>query len=447
MRVARVGVVASIVLSLAGCSAARFSVPATEPDEAAYSALFPYYVEFCAVSQLRKKPGFGAKVESGFGGHSVLYLNGVCKVKDAHYPEIALCDDGPEVAENGVGLSVNAHYKNANWVATEGRDFFFHGGLDPAARLTRADYARVQAKAEAMGIYDGVQFHREVFDDMPAGMPREDFKYEMSVATDYAIGFGRDRYCARVPMSRDKMARVVTFLNGLNEPYRRDDKEFEWDILRDNCAHVTHNALATVDLWDEWPIDRFVLFAAFDFPVPKNEFVNLVRRTNDAPVDDLPALYADSAARRALLNDDWLPTEPGAIVETEPVFQKNDVYDTDLMLIFYDDPILGRYQSRFDRIFADPRYTDLRANLEYFVALFDKVERDRRPLATYPERTDPGFVAFYDRYYDLAGRQSAVLRAGLAGLQTAPRLRPAQFGSSTTERGMRSHDQLAAMQR
>jgi hypothetical protein len=447
MRFARAGLAAPIVLGLAGCGVARFSVPATAPDEAVYSSLFAYYVEFCAVSQLKKKPGFGAKVESGFGGHSVLYLNGVCRVKDAHYPEIALCDDGPEVAEKGVGLSVNAHFKNANWVATEGREFFFHGGLDPAARLTREAYARTQAKAQAMGIYDGVEFHDEVFDDMPAGMSRADFKYEISAATDYAIGFGRDRYCARVPMSRGKMGTVVTFLNGLNAPYRRGDKEFEWNVLRDNCAHVTHNALAAVDLWDEWPTDRFVLFAVFDFPVPKNELVNLAVRTNDAPLTDLSTLYADESARRAILRDGSLPTEPGALVETEPVFRKNDVYDSDLLLIFYEDPIFRPYQTRFDRIFAQPRYTDLRTNLEYFAALFDKIENDRRPLAAYAERTDAGFAAFYEQYYDFAGRQGAALRAELAALQSTPRLRPASVGSSAPRPGIAPGGNVASIER
>jgi hypothetical protein len=431
MRVARAGLVAVIVLGLAGCSAWSFSVPATAPDEAVYSSLFAYYVEFCAVSQLKKKPGFGIKVESGFGGHSVLYLNGVCRVKDAHYPEIALCEDGPGAAQEGVGLSVNAHYKNANWVATEGREFFFHGGLDPSARLTREAYARTLAEAQARGIYDGVEFHQAVFDDMPAGMSRQDYKYEISIATDYAIGFGRDRYCARVPMSREKMGTVVKFLNGLNAPYRRGDKEFEWDVLRDNCAHVTHNALAAVDLWDEWPTDRFILVAAFDFPVPKNELVNLVLRTNDAPIDDLPGLYADHAARRAIMRHDWLPTAPGALVETEPVFRENDLYDTDLLLIFYEDPIFRRYQARFERIFAQPRYTDLRANLEYFSALFDKIKNDRRPLAAYAERTDRGFAAFYARYYEFAERRSAELRAELAAMQPTPRLRSVPVGSGT----------------
>ena len=52
---------------------------------------------------------------------------------------LALCDETGDAAD-GVGLSVNAHYRNAEWVATEGRDFFFDGGLKPGQPLTRAAY-------------------------------------------------------------------------------------------------------------------------------------------------------------------------------------------------------------------------------------------------------------------------------------------------------------------
>src|SRR5579859_1753373 len=90
--------------------AARF---AGKPDEeAAYRALFPYYAEICAVSQLGKKPGFGAEISSGIGGHAVLYLNGVCRKPDSAYPVLALCGETRSTAD-GVGLSVNAHYRNA----------------------------------------------------------------------------------------------------------------------------------------------------------------------------------------------------------------------------------------------------------------------------------------------------------------------------------------------
>ena len=50
-------------------------------------------------------------------------------------------------------------------------------------------------------------------------MPKTDFMYDMSIATDYAIGFGRDRYCARAPLDRAKMAAAVAYLNAVNAPY------------------------------------------------------------------------------------------------------------------------------------------------------------------------------------------------------------------------------------
>jgi hypothetical protein len=425
----------AMVAALAGCTLPL--PPVQESDEAQYAALFPYYAEVCAVSQIDKKPGFGADIRGGPGGHAVLYLNGVCRVRDAGYPTVALCDtDQPEPGQ-GVGISVNAHYQNANWIATEGRDFFLDGGLSPMARLTRLAYRRAQLQAEAQGILDGVTFHDGVFDDMPPGTDRTDWKYEMSIGTDYAIGFARDRYCARVPLDRPRMARVVAFLNDLNAPYKAGQKVFEWDVLRNNCSHMIHNALSAADIWDVWEPERFVLFAAFDFPVPKNELVNLMRRTNDLPLDDPAALYAVSAARAAVLADGVLPTAPGALAEFRPVMPDNEVYDTDLSLIFYDEPILGRYERRFRSIYAEPRYFDLGANLRHFADLYRRAQARRASvygyLDTVSDSTSPdrqGAARFYERFYQAVDRSSATVATALARL-AAPRSRQSlETGSS-----------------
>jgi hypothetical protein len=337
-------------------------------------SVYPWYAEFCAVSEISKKSGFGAEiVPGGPGGHSVLYLNGVCRVKDAGYPVVALCEAGDPRPGEGVGLSVNAHYSNANWIATEGRDFVMHGDLKPGEPLTRQSYLRTQAKARAMGILDGVAFHKDVFKDQPAAMDRTDFMYDMSVATDYAVNFGRDRYCARVPLDRAKMAGIVTYLNALNAPYRSGLREFNWNVLENNCAHLAHNALAHAGLWPEWGTDRPLLISAFDFPVPKNEFVNLMRRTNDMPIADPAALYDDETARAGIMDQGWIASGPGGLAEAERAVPKNEVYNTRLRLIFYDEPIFGHYQERFERIFEQPRYTDLRANLNYFATLYSAI--------------------------------------------------------------------------
>jgi hypothetical protein len=415
----RLALVAGASLWVAACSGMRVDTAPSAGDEQVYTSFFPYYAEYCAVSQLKKRAGFGTDPSSGIGGHSVFYLNGVCRDTSAGYPTIKLCDG--DAARHGVGLSVNAHFKNTNWVATEGRDFFFHGTLQSKGHLDRAEYQRTLAVAAEMGIYQGVEFHDEVFDDMPAGMSRREFMYDISIATDYAVGYGRDRYCARVPLDREKMARVVRYLNDLNLEYKDGKKDFEWNVLQNNCVHVTHNALAAAGIWDEWEMGEFVLYAAFDFPTPKNEFVNLMRRTNDLPLDDLMAIYQDDAARQALMHGAGLPAEPGALAQAEIAFTDNEVYDTDLALIFYDYPLIGPYFRRFREIFSEPRYSDIHASLTYFAELYARIKQRQVPLETYlpnlapEERAD--FAAFYARYYQYVDRASARVddvRAALA---------------------------------
>jgi hypothetical protein len=412
-RLLRLGLVLAAVMGLPGCINAYYQAPQTSIDERVYAALYPYFAEYCAVSEFDKKNGFGVDIEGGGpGGHSVFYLNGACRVRDAGYPVLALCSESKTgMAGRGVGLSVNDHYSNTNWTATEGRDFFYHGALAPGDGVTRASYARTQAEAKAMGILDGVTFHRATMDTRPADMSERDFMYEVSIATDYAIDLARDRFCARVPLNRDKMAIIVHYLNALNEPYRSGQREFHWSVLRDNCAYLGHNALAAVGLWPALQADRPLLFAAFDFPVPKNEFVNMMRRTNDLPVDDPDALYDDEQARATLLQRGWVATGPGALAEARRVVEPNEIYNTHLRLIFYDEAIFGHYQQRFDRIFAEPRYTDLVANFSYFSKLYSAILDRRRMPDMADHRAD-----FYRRYYDAIAHEKAKADAALARL-------------------------------
>ena len=387
-------------LWLAGCAVAAFDV-AGAADEAQYSADHPYYAEFCALTQIKKLRGFGADIRGQIGGHAVFYLNGACR--DPGYPALRVCESG------GVGLSMNAHFRNAKWTATPGRAFFFDGGLAAGARVTHGAYAQVQAEAKRLGVYDGVVFHDVVFDDKPDGWADEDWKYEVSVATDYAISLGRGRYCARVPATRAQMGAIVAFLNAENAPYRAGTRTFEWSVFTDNCIHLAHNALAAAGLWAPWPIGRSPAVAIFDFPVPKNEFVNLMRRTNDAWLADPGAVYGDVPARQGLLAYGRLPSMPGGLAEAHGARVPNDIYETELKLIFYSEPIFGRYESDFGAIFSEPRYFEAEVNRAYFAKLARKAEAERLPLAAWlerePYRSDPaGFGRVYAAYYALMAR-------------------------------------------
>lgn len=393
-------------LWLGGCAFVRFDVPGAA-DEAAYVAKQPYYAEFCALSQIKKISGFGAEIRGEIGGHSVFYLNGVCRVEGAGYPVLQVC-----APTDGVGLSENEHFRNAKWVATPGRDFFFNGGLAPGQAVTRATYASVQREAKRLGIYDGVVFNPFVFEAKPASWTVEDWRYEMSVATDYAIALGRGRYCARVPVTRLQMGRMVDFLNRENAPYREGRRVFKWSVFNDNCIHLAHNALAAAGIGEVWPIERFLPVAIFDFPVPRNEFVNVMRRSNDGWLGDPGAVYRDVGARGELLRDGRVPTFPGGLAEARGPQEPNEVYETSLKMIFYDEPMFGVYQPRFDRIFSEPRYLDAGANRAYFAGLARTSEAARQPLqwwlAREPYRSDPnGFGLVYAAYYKMVGALAA----------------------------------------
>lgn len=409
---------AGFLFAGASCSTLPIAPRGPLDEEAAYTTMYPYYIEFCALSEVQKIPGYGADIRGGIGGHSTVYLNGACLVGPG-YPELKLCD--ASAPSDGVGLSVNAHFANANWAAIPGREFFYHGDLKPGQKLTRAIYDATKAHAKRLGLYDAIRFHPVVFNDMPAGYSQDAYKYEVSIATDYALGYGRDRYCARVPMSAAHMTHIVDYLNALNRPYRNGSAEFDWGVLTDNCIHLAHNALTAIGFWPLWPTHQFVLFAAFDFPVPKNEFVNILRRANDEPIADLQAMWRDRPTRQAVLDGDGLPTRDGALAVLEPATRDSDVYKTNhLRLIFYDEPTFGPYEGWWRDILAMPRYTDMKANHARFATLYAQIRSERRPLAWWREHHSDladaaDFATFYARYYETVERRAAALAAGLRG--------------------------------
>ena len=363
----------------------------------AYEDVVPYYAELCALSELRKKPGSGVELNSGIGGHSLLYLNGVRVNRASSYPVLEVCPPGSEPGRQGAVISVNSHYRNANWLAVEDRNFVFRGALAPGEALTPEGYARTQRRAREMGVLEGIEFHEHFFRDKPPGMPAEDFKYEISVASDYAVQFGRDCYRARLPLDAGRMRMIVDFLNNLNAPYQAG-RTYNWKLFNDNCSHVAHNALAAAGVWAPWPTGQSVALAVFKFPVPKNEMVDLARRANDLPLEDAQALFDDPHARRALLETGTLPAGPGALTSIARAITANDIYDVErLRLIFFDNPFWGPYRFWFKRLFSEPRYTDLAANLRHFVKRYEAAASRLAPRPHWPaERVR--FQALYEQH-------------------------------------------------
>ena len=402
---------------LASCTPADFTRPGPLSEAAAAAPntgdADTGYAEFCAISQIRQKPGIGAEIRGEPGGHAVFYLHGACRSAPRQPTRLALCDLPAAEYADGVGISMNAHFRNAKWVATPGRDFFLDGGMAEHTPLTFARFAAVQDRARQLGLYDGIDFHEWVFEDMPAGLTRERWKYEVSVGTDYAVSVARGRFCARVPVNRAQLAAMVAFLNDQNAPYRDAGAEFEWSLFRDNCIHLAHNALTAAGFRAEWPTNRSWLVSMLDFPVPRNEFVNIMRRGADASLLDPARLHEDAAARRALLEYGQLPVRPGVLAESRGPQAPNEVYDSSLVLLFYDDPLFGWYRRWSAAILADSTQHDPAANRAWIAGLYRQALAARKPLDWWLAQPDlpdrAGFPLTYRRFYALLGERLAAL--------------------------------------
>jgi hypothetical protein len=138
-----------------------------------------------------------------------------------------------------------------------------------------------------------------------------------------------------------------------------------------------------------------------------------MRWTNDLPIADADALYKNKFIRQALLAGGRLPTVAGALATAEKAIQPNDLYDVErLRLIFYDNPFWGPYRFRFARIFREPRYFDLTANLLYFS------ERYATALArsTAPGPQDSARAQFQWRYDQIIAAEALRVQQMLAAM-------------------------------
>jgi len=337
-----------------------------------YQKLYPTYIQLCAVSQIRAK--FAAT--GGSPGHAVMYLQGACKDPTASYPRLKMCDG--TAGYTGVGISVNKVLKNINWMAIPGRDLFFDGGLKDEDLLT-ADRARKAIEfAAASNVFDGVEIHEQY--KPPAGDKEalELFIASETLGTDFALNFGRNIYCATLPVTKPMMSDIVGFLNHLNDQYARGEADYHWSGYSDNCVHAIRNALAAADVWSHKSINQIKLLQLFNLAVPANEMTDLAFRANNYLIEDFEMVYRDRAMREALKKYNWLPTRHGALLTFQPVHQNNVLYDTRYQIFVLEAPIFRPKSNRIVRMYEKPRYTDFEANLKYFKTRYEEILASRR---------------------------------------------------------------------
>lgn len=415
---------ALLVFFAAACSDRVFFAPVDgfahhEPD-ARYEELFPYYVELCAVSQLRSEE----LLTGGSPGHAAMYLKGACRDSDAPFPKLRRCAGhatDPDDPEHGAGVSVNRWFRNVNWIAVSGRGEFLDGGLEPGEVVTRARFEKVAQDAIDAGVFRGVELWPR-----PAGSPDPDlfgFVTHRSAGTDFAVRLARSSLCGRLPVEAEMLDEIIDFLNDLNREYATGAVDFEWSGYHDNCVHTVRNALAAASVWGPISVRRTKLLQLFHLAVPANEAIRLAALGTMGPVESYREVFRDDSMRNALLEFGWLPTRHGALLVSLPVHAANELFDPRPRMLVFQGPNM-RKTRRLLEMLEDPRFTELGANLAHFEELY------RGILASKQER-DPFASLFGDRYRRVQRRYEALIESELrevasmraalgAGLAAAP---------------------------
>ena len=391
------------ILALTACASLHDWVPRPIQPEPVYDSLYPYYVEICAVSQIRAK----FTDHGGSPGHAVMYLKGVCRNPSTPYPTLKVCDpDSIDLTdpEAGMGLSVNKLLKNANWIAIPGKRLFIEGNLDEGQVLDKAHALATIEHAANSGVFDGIEIHEQY---APPDADEEALlrlAAEETLATDFALRFGRTIWCSRLPVTRSMLEDIIAYLNGLNHEYATGDADYNWSGYSDNCSHTLHNALAAAGVWEHKTVGSFKLRQLFNLSVPANEFADLAILSTVFPIENFDRVYQDKTMRQTLMERNWLPTRHGALMKLIPMHQDNELYDTRVRIFVLENPILKPKSRRVTELISDWRTTGVAANLRYFRELYRKI-LDQKPADW--DQVSPGdnYTEVRKRYYEYIENQ------------------------------------------
>ena len=387
-----------------------------------YDSLHPYYAEFCAVTQLTPIEGEGG----GIGGHGVMFLKGVCRDVSQGYPRLKVCDPKSidlKNPESGVSISVDKMFKNANWVASDGKDFIMTGGVRANKPVSEASEDAVVKKILSQRLLGGIQVHEQYLESKPATMSSEEFVARSAISTDFALNFGRNVLCARMPIQAKMLPAMVQYLNQRNDEYR-GEKVYNWSGIYNNCAHTTRNAFAASGIMRKLKTDQFAPLQLFNLAVPSNQFLDLMRLGNDTSLRDVVGFYNDKYKRQMLVENDWMAVQPGVLTEIVMAHGfENSRYNTGKSgFILQDMPVLNIKKRQLETILKDARYSDIRTNLLMFQAKYQdalekkiSIERLREDANANGkgELDGPEFAAFYAKYYSHLERALSEVQAQL----------------------------------
>ncbi len=373
-----------------------------------YDQLYPYRFEACSLTDAYKlpyKPRFD-------WGHIVIFMSGVCRDESANIPKVKACD--PNRTGNGVTISVNSRTRNVNWLAVPGKSLSFFGSdsLVSAAnpRVTQASVDILKEHLKSLGIYKGIDIYPEDGDnnDLTA---KNEVLAQASITMEAGITFARNLNCVKLPVTQPQVAETVSYLNSLNDKYFKS-RNFKWSPLFNNCAHLVHNVLAKINVWEFKNVDTPLLGIVKNAAVPGNEPLDLINVVYNSDLDDPLAIYNNPNFKKSLFENNWLPVRHGVLMQQVNITaSENDLFSGKKIafhtLQLPDSEI--SYSQFVKQITGEMIYTDLATNLHFFQKKYLEAIKNKQSVEAYLTSLQPSqardFVNFYNRYYSYLSTQ------------------------------------------
>ena len=369
----------ALVLGVLGFCSLGLNALASQSSEEQYKSLFPLYMQYCAATQIKPVNGEAG----GYGGHAVIYVEGLCKNENAEYPRVEACSRIPTQrhAHTGVGISVDKYFKNVNWVAVPDYDFFINGELSNKTKVTASQQmiavtnAVMERNVFKGVLYDEKQIDRKLLDNDKIAKTRT-YEWEMAnqaLGTDFALTWGRSLECVRLPITEPQLYAVRDYLNRLNEKYYQNpSKPFEWSAYYNNCAHTSSNAFAAIGVRKYIEPDSNFAWQVLNIANPANPLLT-IKYKSQREAASLSDIESGGRFEKAFKEFKWVPTEAGALTVNHPILKNNELFLADVSA--FKLPAKPLHLSYWINDFNDnesktPRYTNLEQNLGMWVGRY-----------------------------------------------------------------------------
>ena len=341
-----------------------------------YRELFKTHVEYCGATQIKSKK-FG---EGGPGGHAFLFIEGLCKDVSKNYPSVIPCSELKNADHTGVGISVDSDYENVNWVAVPDHELFMHGAPDVNAAINAKAIDNVIAKAKALRVFQGVLMKETAVPRDQSADQYEAGVIEYAIGTDLAMRYGRNLECVRMPFPPSKLKDIATYLNDLNKRYYLGGEKYEWNMVSNNCAHVSNKVFAILGAREEIRSELPKYEQIFNLAIPMNGLRTLQAVIHEGPIA-FADVYLNERARSTLETLSWLPTQVGGISSRYAAYHaRNELYETqELKAITIIPKNLVQWGDNLDgyEAFFKPEFTQLKANMQFWKLRYQTLLEDQ----------------------------------------------------------------------